>query len=894
MLGRGGWLTVSGEAGIGKTHLVGWATSEARSLGAEVLVGRCSAVDCLTPYRPLTEALLSGLRLVDRPSSAVVAPYLPAVARLVPHWRRDEDQLGESPAVTGESILRVLASLANERPTVLVLEDLHWADMQTIAVLDYVIGHVEGLPVAVLATIRSDERADHMAAVLSAGTTLPLDRFSREEVNELAVLRLGQPPPPTLLDRLSDVAQGLPLLVDDLLDDIGPGDGRSRFAAVVRARLSALEVDSRTAVVAAALLGEVADRNILIAALGPTTPELLAAAVGAHLVEVAAAGYRFRHALTREVVLAAEGDLAVQLRGVVAAALESSGNDAHLAIAADLRFADGDPAGASRLFALAARSARASGASDAAIALLDRAITVEPDETVRSTWRIERLRLLVDHGHATTAIDEATALLDLVAHDPDLADEVRLLLARAELNAGFVDAAQGHLEPPVHGEERRVRVLVMRARAALATGGAEGRAAAEHLAHQAVARALEGGLAAAACEALDLAARCARSRSLTDAEGALARGLAIAEQHHERAWTLRLLNELGTVEMLRRADLSRLVRARDAAVTAGALDVAAGIAVNLAAGHAMRGELDETRAVAAEAHAAADRLGLQPLAAAAIVMGGLSDGFRGRKDGLERALAEATRLSPADADLHAFGWGAGRGICAVIREERADAVGAFRRAVQHDAPVGSLDTGWAPLALLLSVSGEAADDELAMAVATATPDTGWSDLWLGLATAAHSGRGGDRETAAAAFAAAELAGRRHPLFRAIGLRLCAEAAIRDQWGDPIGWLRDAEATFVAGGQDRIASACRGMLSRAGETVTRRRGADREVAPHLLAAGVTAREAEVLALVGERLGNKEIGSRLFLSPRTVEKHVASLLQKLGVIDRTALIERANLG
>jgi DNA-binding NarL/FixJ family response regulator len=56
-------------------------------------------------------------------------------------------------------------------------------------------------------------------------------------------------------------------------------------------------------------------------------------------------------------------------------------------------------------------------------------------------------------------------------------------------------------------------------------------------------------------------------------------------------------------------------------------------------------------------------------------------------------------------------------------------------------------------------------------------------------------------------------------------------------------------------------------------------------------GVTARESEVLGLVGERLANKEIATRLFLSPRTVEKHVASLLAKLGAADRTALGEIA---
>jgi DNA-binding CsgD family transcriptional regulator len=54
----------------------------------------------------------------------------------------------------------------------------------------------------------------------------------------------------------------------------------------------------------------------------------------------------------------------------------------------------------------------------------------------------------------------------------------------------------------------------------------------------------------------------------------------------------------------------------------------------------------------------------------------------------------------------------------------------------------------------------------------------------------------------------------------------------------------------------------------------------------MAAGVTVREAEVMDLVVERLSNREIAERLYLSPRTVEKHIASLLDKLGV-ERNAL-------
>lgn len=57
------------------------------------------------------------------------------------------------------------------------------------------------------------------------------------------------------------------------------------------------------------------------------------------------------------------------------------------------------------------------------------------------------------------------------------------------------------------------------------------------------------------------------------------------------------------------------------------------------------------------------------------------------------------------------------------------------------------------------------------------------------------------------------------------------------------------------------------------------------------AGVSAREAEILTLVGDHRSNAEIGAQLFISVRTVESHVSSLLRKLGVPDRRALADLA---
>lgn len=101
---------------------------------------------------------------------------------------------------------------------------------------------------------------------------------------------------------------------------------------------------------------------------------------------------------------------------------------------------------------------------------------------------------------------------------------------------------------------------------------------------------------------------------------------------------------------------------------------------------AMRGELDETQGAARRAHETAMHLGLQPLAAAALVMEALSYAFRGQREPMERVLRVARDIAPDDADLDASAWGAGRGLCTLLREDRDGAQAAFTPAVPGHRP----------------------------------------------------------------------------------------------------------------------------------------------------------------------------------------------------------------
>jgi len=164
---------------------------------------------------------------------------------------------------------------------------------------------------------------------------------------------------------------------------------------------------------------------------------------------------------------------------------------------------------------------------------------------------------------------------------------------------------------------------------------------------------------------------------------------------------------------------------------------------------------------------------------------------------------------------------------------------------------------------------------------------------VGYAQAVAAGQAGDGEQAGLLANEAERVLAAQPAFglwRHLSRRLAAEAALRDGWGDPVSWLRECLAAFDSGGHRQAATACRVLLSRAGATVPRRSG-DVAAPPDLAALGVTAREADVLKLIADGLTNREIGERLFLSPRTVEKHVERLLAKTGAHNRSQLVARA---
>ena len=153
--GHGGTWFVAGEAGVGKSRLAREVSRQAHARGMTVLTGRAVPGGVPVAYRPLAEAVLNGLRGHDVLESPGLRAFRPALARLVPEWQPREQVAGvESPVVLGEGLLRLLRLLAGERGCLLVLEDLHWADRESLAVLEYVADNVGAERIACLGTLR--------------------------------------------------------------------------------------------------------------------------------------------------------------------------------------------------------------------------------------------------------------------------------------------------------------------------------------------------------------------------------------------------------------------------------------------------------------------------------------------------------------------------------------------------------------------------------------------------------------------------------------------------------------------------------------------------------------------------------------------------------------------
>jgi DNA-binding CsgD family transcriptional regulator len=280
--------------------------------------------------------------------------------------------------------------------------------------------------------------------------------------------------------------------------------------------------------------------------------------------------------------------------------------------------------------------------------------------------------------------------------------------------------------------------------------------------------------------------------------------------------------------------------------------------------------------------AISERLGLAQVRAKALYFLAENHALGGDREQMEHFLGLTAAAAPGDRQLEGFAWGA-RAMLALLHGDRAAAAAAFRRAATilrttpHAEP--AFFRGFWPL-LLASTGGRHAQAAIEEARRAGITIIRAHHGTLGYADAILAGRRGERDRATDLARAAEAALDAFPVWADLARMLAAEPARTDRWGQPEQWLRAAADTFTTTGLHVLAGRCRDLLE--------------EPRPSRWARyGFTARETEVLALVGQGLANKQIATRLSCSSRTVEKHLESLLRKAQARSRTELVALTGL-
>lgn len=919
--GRGGVVLVSGAAGIGKSRLGAEAMAGAEARGMAVLLGRSVPGGVPVPYRPLAEALIAAPQAAAARGTAE-AGFDAALGAIVPAWRAPSGTLpAESPVVVAEALLRRLRA-ASTRGCLLVLEDLQWADPETLHAVEYLADHATAAPVLCVATLRDDPgtAAAELAARLDARRAAELVRLrplGAPEVAEMARRSLDAADlPAAMAALLRDHAEGTPFLVEELLAaavadgalvatpqgwaaqaEIGPVVPQS-FAATVHARVAALGAPGRDLLGAAALLGRSFDWRVAARASGAPeeeTHDLLERAVALQLLAPHQGGFRFRHALTREALL---DDLLPTERSRLAAAcldaLEAAPppGEEWRHLAADLAETAGNPDRAAAFLLHAGRSSLAQGALDSAAAALQRAAGIGRDATMRAAVLEALAEAHSAAGDLRRTQDAVAALLEALAGagaEPARRGNAHLLAARCAVTAAQFPVASEelararHLAATAGDEPLSARIGAVAAQ--LAVG--EGRLGeAEALAVRAAEEAGATRQAEVVCEALEVAARCARTRDLDEAAAIGARALQVAEDAGLAFWRMRALYQQGVVALFRSGDVEPLRRAQDAARRIGAVATATSLDLEIAAGLEAQHRSGEALATCERCIETARALDLRVVEAMACLFAGIVEASRPSRSRMEEWIGRCLALVGDAPEVAAAVWGDARAVASLAAEDRSRARDELDRALAcYRGPATALPRlSIALRALVVAVDGGDADLEGAGGITRLMSQSGGYAVHAEAVVLGRAGRH-DEAVAAIEHGARLMAGM--PWYRNLCRRLASEAALADGWGDPVAWLTEAAAYFDTAGNDRIAAACRALLRRAGVRVARPTRAGRALPAPLRSAGVTPREAEVLALVGEGLSNRAIGERLFLSERTVEQHVGVLRQKLGLQTRAQL-------
>lgn len=355
--GKGTTVFVSGEAGSGKTRLAHEFLKIANRRKIPILPGLCLS-DAAVPYLPFVEAFNSyfgslsyeeesaNLQKPDAPAGPIETSTLPAIESGITTWligQRPTASRGKAQAMSPQiwqdqvfdGVTKTLHEISIQQPIVLFIEDIHWADSASLALLHYVARNAKNSErILILATFRSEElTADAKGHTHSLTETLRsmkredlfieirLPNLNQTDINKIAGEMIGGKLQREFAAKLVGESRGNPLFVVESLrmlserkslvkeneewrlaaDEMGIP---SKVRDIILRRLNLLKPEQKRVLDAASVIGERFDVELLGTVLGLDNLEVLetldAVARSTSLVNVDGSSFRFDHARSRE------------------------------------------------------------------------------------------------------------------------------------------------------------------------------------------------------------------------------------------------------------------------------------------------------------------------------------------------------------------------------------------------------------------------------------------------------------------------------------------------------------------------------------------------------------------------------------------------------------------
>lgn len=908
-------VVLSGPAGVGKSRLAQECLAVARGRGFLPLIGIGGALQQDLTYAPLVEALRPLVRQGAGSGRPALVEGLWDLGRLFGDLSLPPGpELGD-PGLERtrlfESVCRLLERASARRPVALLLDDVHWADRGSLALLHYLVRGLATRPLLVLLTYRADEAdpalRDLLAGLRRAGslTELRLAGLSDQAVRTLAQNLLGGQAPTGLLDVLTARSGGVPLFVGALVESLVDScalhryDGRWALApqrpeavpavvsALLQSQVERLPHEAREVLDLLAVCGAQVD-HALFERLMPGDrllcglADLRAAGLVVEEVIDGRVRYRAAHALLCEVaydllplvvrrrrhadVARAVEEYAPGQRGLLAQHVRRAGDEIDSGYALDVLLGAADQALARKAGDEALADVRA--ALDLAEAVARRGVLPGLLDRLAEACELA--------GHREQAV---SAWLAAAQHGTGIARAERLRRAAAlELDAGRCEqsgrylgeaaAELADLEPAAAHLSLSVTRLQMAFRTGSSTEVEAAIADVERLGDPIGSIPARVAVLAGRCHLAIVAGRYVEGRAHLSALLALAAEL--GDWWGQQAWRPGLVLELNWGDLRTSRSLAeeelRLAR------RAGVPSLEVGPRVSLGGVAFFAGEWEETLQRCSEAVDLAQRVELPRGTAIAMAMRGLVRLRQGRLDDALACAAEARRVLRDQSLVDRHVLGPIEAVEASVALARGDAGTAAAMAAETLRRYTTMPV----LTLMVLAEAQAACGDSQGASAT-------------VATLSAMGPGAPYPGALAAWVQGRLDHNETLLRRAAddlaALGFVYEAAL----------ARLDLAELAASHVDAVRE-CLQVLQRLGaqpqvdraRQLLRRLGQRPPATPRQRLPGVLSpREEQVARLVAQGLSNPEIAQRLYLSPRTVTTHLQNMYGRLELRSRAAL-------